>query len=82
MDAKMDKVERATLNSPLPIRERQAVPVALAAQFIGISRTRVYELMQDGTLQGKIITGKRVVLVDSLLRLIGEAPSTTIAKAA
>jgi predicted DNA-binding transcriptional regulator AlpA len=60
----------------LPIREREAVTALTAAQFIGISRTRIYELLQDGTLEGRVIRGRRVVLVRSLLRLIGESPTT------
>lgn len=59
----------------LPIRERYAVTAQTAAQFTGISRTRIYELLGDGTIEGKIIRGRRLVLVDSLLRLVGEAPS-------
>jgi hypothetical protein len=59
----------------LPIRERHAVTVPVAAQFIGISRTRIYELLAAGEIEGRIIHGRRVVLVQSLLRLVGEAPS-------
>ena len=58
----------------LPIRERYAVTVPLAVQFIGISRTRIYELLAAGELDGKVIHGRRLVLVESLLRMIGEAP--------
>jgi len=70
-----------TSGSPLPIRERACVTARVAAEFIGISRTRIYELLQDGTLEGRIIRGRRVVLVPSLLRLLGEAPSTRKAAA-
>jgi hypothetical protein len=59
----------------LPVRERFGVTVPIAAQFIGISRSRVYELLRDGALEGKIIHGRRIVLVESLLRMLGEAPS-------
>jgi hypothetical protein len=66
---------KKTPNDLLPIRERYAVTVPMAVQFIGISRTRVYELLACGELDGKVIHGRRLVLVDSLLRMIGEAPS-------
>jgi hypothetical protein len=63
-----------TASKLLPIRERHAVTVPLAVQFIGISRTRIYELLAAGELEGKVIHGRRLVLVESLLRMIGEAP--------
>lgn len=59
----------------LAIRDRYAVTAQTAAQFTGISRTRIYELLADGTIDGRIIRGRRVILVESLLRLVGEAPS-------
>jgi excisionase family DNA binding protein len=60
----------------LSLEERFGVTVAVAAEYVGISKSRVYELLQDGTLEGKIIHGRRIVVVQSLLRLCGEAPST------
>ncbi|MCV0387402.1 MAG: helix-turn-helix domain-containing protein [Nitrobacter sp.] len=59
----------------LPIAERYGVTVATAAAFIGISRSRVYELLKDGTLDGKIIHGRRIVIVESMMRMLGSAPS-------
>jgi hypothetical protein len=60
----------------LPIAERYGVTVQIAAQFSGISRSRIYELLAAGELKGKIIHGRRIVVVQSLLRMCGEAPST------
>lgn len=62
-------------SSGLPIAERYGVTVPTAAQFIGISRSRVYELLAAGELDGKIIHGRRIVLVDSLMNMLGNAPS-------
>lgn len=59
----------------LPITERYGVTVQLAAEFSGISRSRVYELLAAGELEGKIIHGRRIVVVQSLLRTCGQAPS-------
>lgn len=56
----------------IPIRERFGVTVPIAAQSIGIGRTRVYELLNDGTLEGRRIRGRRIVLVSSILRMLGE----------
>ncbi|MFZ2079178.1 MAG: hypothetical protein WAV38_21525 [Xanthobacteraceae bacterium] len=60
----------------LPIVERFGVTVQMAAEFSGISRSRIYELLADGTLEGKTIHGRRVVVVQSLLRMCSAAPST------
>jgi hypothetical protein len=59
----------------LPIAERYGVTVQMAAEFSGISRSRIYELLTAGELEGKIIHGRRIVLVQSLLRMCGQAPS-------
>jgi hypothetical protein len=59
----------------LPLAERFGVTVAIAAAYSGISPSRIYELLQSGELEGKIIHGRRIVVVQSLLRMCGEAPS-------
>lgn len=60
----------------LPIDQRHSVTVQLASEFSGISRTRMYELLADGTVEGKVIRGRRIVIVESLLRFVGHAPTT------
>jgi hypothetical protein len=69
-------LERRPKSDSLPIRERFGVTVAVAAEFIGISRSRIYELLADGTLDGRVIRGRRIVIVSSMMRMLGEAPST------
>jgi hypothetical protein len=59
----------------LPLEERFGVTVPVAAAYSGISRSRIYELLAAGELEGKIIHGRRIVVVQSLLRMCGEAPS-------
>ena len=59
----------------LPIAGRFGVTVQMAAEFSGISRSRIYELLADGTLEGKTIHGRRIVVVQSLLRMCSAAPS-------
>lgn len=62
---------QARLSKPgLPIRERQCVTVVIAAQFVGISRSSMYELVKSGDVESRLIHGRRVVLVSSLLRLV------------
>jgi predicted DNA-binding transcriptional regulator AlpA len=64
-----------TLERRLPITERYGVTVQMAAEYSGISRSRIYELLAAGELEGKIIHGRRIVVVQSLLRMCGAAPS-------
>ena len=62
----------------LPIDERFGVNVGTAAAYAGISKTRVYELLRDGELAGRIIRGRRIVEVRGargLLHLCRKAPS-------
>jgi hypothetical protein len=59
----------------LPIAQRYGVTVPVASAYSGISKSRLYEFLADGLLEGKIVHGRRIVLVQSLLRLCGEAPS-------
>jgi hypothetical protein len=59
----------------IPIEQRAGVTVPLASEFTGISRTRLYELLLDGTIEGKVVRGRRIVLVPSLLRLMGQSPT-------
>ena len=59
----------------LPLEERFGVTVALAANYVGICKSRIYELLQSGELEGKIIHGRRIVVVKSLLRMCHKAPS-------
>jgi predicted DNA-binding transcriptional regulator AlpA len=55
----------------LALEERFGVTTA----YSGISRSRIYELLADGTLEGKILHGRRIVVVQSLIRMCGDAPS-------
>jgi excisionase family DNA binding protein len=60
----------------LSLTERFGVTVAIAAEYVGISKSRIYELLQSGELEGKVIHGRRIVMVKSLLQMLGQAPST------
>jgi hypothetical protein len=60
--------------SELALEERFGVSVKLAAQYAGISRSSIYELLASGDLAGRVIAGRRIVEVASLLKLCGEAP--------
>ena len=52
--------------------------VNVAAEYVGISKSRIYELLQSGELGGRIIRGRRIVEVHGprgLLQLCNGAPS-------
>ena len=62
----------------LPLEERFGVTVAIAAEYVGISKSRIYELLADGSLAGRNIRGRRIVEIQGergLLRMCGEAPT-------
>lgn len=50
-----------------------SVGVVDAAQMVGVSRSRMYELMNEGSVRSTMIGGRRVILVSSLKQLVGEA---------
>ena len=58
----------------IPLDQRFGVTVQFAAQYAGISRSSVYELLAVGDLDGRVIAGRHIVEVQSLLRLCGGAP--------
>ena len=63
----------------IPLEGRFGVTVQFAAQYAGVSKSSIYELLAVGDLAGRIIAGRRIVEVQGprgLLRLCGKAPST------
>lgn len=58
----------------IPLEQRFGVTVQYAAQYAGISNSSIYELLAAGELKGRVIAGRRIVEVQSLLRLCGSAP--------
>ena len=59
----------------LPFEQRFGCTVSAAAEYVGISKSSVYELLANGEVEGKDIAGRKIVIIKSLLRLCGEAPS-------
>ncbi len=54
----------------LPIDQRFAVTVKIAAEFSGLSKTRIYEFLNEGLIEGVTIRGRRLVLVASLIAFV------------
>jgi excisionase family DNA binding protein len=66
----------------IPLEERAGVTVQFTAEYVGVSKSTVYELLHNGELDGRVIGGRTIVLVPSLLRLLGQAPSAKKNRAA
>ena len=63
----------------LPLAERFGCTVQTAAEYSGISKSSIYELLASGDLAGRIIAGRTIIEVQGpqgLLHLCGHAPST------
>jgi hypothetical protein len=65
----------------LPISERYCVTVPTAVQYVGLSRSKLWELIKAGEVESKLLHGRRVILVSSLMKLVGEAPQDARAAA-
>jgi hypothetical protein len=62
----------------IPLKERFGVTVAIAAEFSGVSKSSIYEMLASGDLAGRIIAGRMIVEMQGpqgLLHLCGQAPS-------
>jgi excisionase family DNA binding protein len=50
-----------------------SVTIPDACKAIGVGRTTVYELIDDGKLDAIKVGGRRLIKVSSIRRLVGEA---------
>lgn len=53
--------------------EPLAYRVAEAVKVVGLSRSRIYELIDDGTLEARKIGNCTIIPADSLKRLVADA---------
>jgi len=56
---------------PMAFGERLTCSVAEASQAVGLSRSKLYELISGGEVQSVTIGRRRLVSVSSLMRLTG-----------
>ena len=47
----------------LSLKERFGVTVAIAAEFSGVSKSSIYEMLASGDLAGRVIAGRMIVEV-------------------
>jgi hypothetical protein len=57
--------------NPKSLYERLAIPPGEVGQFGGWGRNKTYELIKAGKLETVKVDSRRLVIVDSLLRLLG-----------
>lgn len=63
---------------PSPL-EREAVDVLTACGMLGISRTKLYELLNDGTLPSFKIGRRRLVRPDTVRQVLANLESASMA---
>jgi excisionase family DNA binding protein len=66
--------ETAIPEPPIVFGERLTCSVAEAAQAVGLSRSKIYELINGGEVQTAKIGRRRLVSVSSLHKLTGIQP--------
>ena len=71
-----DKAERQESSNPsaeppMAFGERLTCSVAEASKAVGLSRSKLYELISGGEVQSVTIGRRRLVSVSSLMRLTG-----------
>jgi len=55
----------------IPFRERITCSINEACYASSFGRTKLYELIGEGQLETRLVAGRRLVLVNSLLKLLG-----------
>jgi excisionase family DNA binding protein len=54
--------------------ERVSCTVKEGVEGTGLSRSRIYEAIADGRLKSKMVNGRRLLIVESLLRFVSPEP--------
>jgi excisionase family DNA binding protein len=67
---------QAPLGEPhIPFAERPVCSIADAAEATGLSRSKIYDLMQGGAIEWVKVGARRLIRVPSLLRFLEATPS-------
>lgn len=64
----------ATVRAAIPFDERLTCSVAEACTAVGLSRSKIYELIAGGAVETVLIGRRRLVRVPSLKRLLSAGP--------
>ena len=71
--AQMD-TSRSAARATIPFEERLTCSVAEACTAVGLSRSKIYELIGGGAVETVMIGRRRLVRVPSLKRLLSPTP--------
>lgn len=63
----------STTTNSVPLSERAALTVRDAGSYLGLSRSKLYELIGEGKLASRKIGARRLVLRESLDKLLADA---------
>lgn len=64
---------RSKITPAVPLSERAALTVRDAGSYVGLSRSRIYELISEGRLASRKIGSRRLVLRSSCDELLDSA---------
>jgi excisionase family DNA binding protein len=67
-------ISRTTVRAAIPFDERLTCSVAEACTAVGLSRSKIYELIAGGAVETVLIGRRRLVRVPSLKRLLSASP--------
>ena len=59
----------------IPFRDRASCTINQACAGTGLGRTLLYELISENLVQSKLVKGRRLVNVPSLLKAVGLKPN-------
>ena len=67
-------ISRTVVRAAIPFDERLTCSVAEACTAVGLSRSKIYELIAGGAVETVLIGRRRLVRVPSLKRLLSSSP--------
>jgi hypothetical protein len=59
----------------IPYQDRLTVSAAIASEMTTLSRSKIYLLLREGAIEGKLIGSRRLIVVASLIKYISTMPS-------
>jgi hypothetical protein len=71
------KMMEQKMKNTIPVRDRHSVTIAIASEFTGVSKTRIYEFIRDGHIESRKIHGRRLVIVQSLIDYLDQDRAAT-----
>lgn len=64
---------RSKITPAVPLGERAALGIREAAEYVGLGRSTVYKLLEEGRLTSRKIGSRRLVLRESCDKFLSDA---------